>query len=165
MDQERYRRLDDDERRVVDDVRKHGWHACCIEPDAEGPGLNYSIGLIETENHPEIIIFGLDRRLTHDIMWGMVHDIRAGRRFDRPGRYEDLIDQYACAVRPVHESQHPPFLGYAMWYMRWIGRMGELEAVQLFWPSKCDGLFPWEDGCPQPVIDLQPLLYLPAEPD
>jgi hypothetical protein len=119
--------------------------------------------LIETLNHPEIIMFGLERDLMHGVMWIMVREIRAGRRIEEPALYGGLLDGYACAIRPVHASRHVEFLGYGMWYMRTIGRSDQLRAVQLFWPSK-SGPFPWEEGCPKIVADLQPLLYQQAAP-
>lgn len=36
---------DADEQRVIDDVRKFGWHVIGIEEDAEGPGYAFSVGM------------------------------------------------------------------------------------------------------------------------
>lgn len=33
---------DDDEQRVIDDVRQYGWHVVVINADDEGPGFAYS---------------------------------------------------------------------------------------------------------------------------
>jgi hypothetical protein len=33
--------------------------------------------------------------------------------------------------------------------------------VQIVWPGKLDGLFPWEEGCNELVIERQLPLYLP----
>lgn len=164
MTSSRHEQLDPDESRVVDDIREYGWHAVCVEEDEEGPGFNYSVGLLETLDHPEIIVFGLDRGLMHDVMWNMVREIRSGRRFEDPVRYEEVLEGCACAIRPVHGTQHAAYLGYAIWYTRWLETRIELRAVQLIWPGKVDGLFPWEPGCAPIVIERQPLLYLPAAP-
>ncbi len=158
---EREAKLSQSERRVIDDVRAYGWHGVWVAEDEEGPGFNYSVGLLESLEHPELILFGLKREVMHDIMWEMVRSIQAGRRFEQPGLYDGIIEGLACAVRPVHATQQRLYLGYALWYLRWRGGQRELQAVQVFWPGK-DGRFPWEPGCAAVVAARQPLLYRPA---
>ncbi len=158
---DRYAQLTKSERRVIDDIRAFGWHGVWVEEDAEQPNFNYSVGFLDTLQHAEIIIFGLPRKVMHEIMWEMFRDIQSGRRFEEPALYDGLIERFACAVRPVHPTQHRLYLGYALWYLRWLGAGRELKAVQLFWPGK-DGLFPWELGCSSVAVARQPLLYLPA---
>lgn len=156
--------LEPDEQRVLDDIAKYGWHDVCIETDEVGPGFNYTVGFMQTVEHPEVIIFGLKRNVMHDVLWGIFRDIQKGLRFDTPGLYENLLEGCACTSRQVHASQHPDYLGYAMWHCRHRGLKGLLSAVQCFWPGKLDGKFPWEDGCNEEVRMRQPLLYLPKQP-
>lgn len=46
-----------------------------------------------------------------------------------------------------------------MGYVRYLGRTGELEAMQVFWPDKA-GKFPYEVGCDLDVFRCQPRLDL-----
>jgi hypothetical protein len=48
-------------------------------------------------------------------------------------------------------------------FLRHIGRIGELEAVQAFWPD-CTGKFPFEPGCDLGVSQLQPRLDIALTP-
>jgi Sulfatase len=52
----------------------------------------------------------------------------------------------SIGLRRVHPTQHSLYLGFAMGYSRYTGRIGELEAIQVFWPDS-GGRFPFEVGC------------------
>jgi hypothetical protein len=48
-------------------------------------------------------------------------------------------------------------MGFAMGFLTSNGHMGELQAMQAFWPDR-SGRFPFEVGCDWPVYELQPRL-------
>jgi hypothetical protein len=50
-----------------------------------------------------------------------------------------------------------------MGYCRYIGRIGELEAMQAFWPDG-NSRFPFEVGCDLAVYQLQPRLDVGLTP-
>jgi hypothetical protein len=153
--------LDKSEQRLIDDIARIGWHLMGIPADAEGPSFVYSIGMMETLNHPEIIMFGLDVELMARVINTMGRDIRGGRSFVEPVRYDGLIERYACKTLRVDEEFQLGYFGYALWYRHHIGKEGTLQAVQCFWPDK-QGLFPDEPGCNPNVVRLQPRLQRPA---
>jgi hypothetical protein len=151
--------LDDEIARVV---RKHGWFAANVS-DNEPPFL-YSIGLMQTADHPEFIVFGLEPDNAHALISGLIWDIKVGGRFDQPGIYTIVLgEEYRIGIRRVHPTQHPLYLGFAMGYCRHLGRIGELEAVQAFWPDS-SGKFPFEVGCDPGVSHYQPRLDIPLTP-
>jgi len=149
--------LDKSEQRIVDDIARHGWHVLGVLASADKPPFAYSIGMMPTLAHPEIVVFGLDHRLCATIINTMGKEIRQGRSFREPGLYEGLIEHFACKIRPVAQASHANHLGYAMWHHRHIKQACPLEAVQLLWPDKA-GLFPDEPGCNRGIIALQPVL-------
>ena len=55
----------------------------------------------------------------------------------------------------VHPTQHELYLGFAMGFLTNIGRIGELEAMQAFWPDR-SGKFPFDVGCDLGVYEAQP---------
>jgi hypothetical protein len=148
------------EQKVIDDIGKHGWHGVVIEPDEAGSGFEYSIGFMSQLHHPEVIIFGLPKKVSHDILWVLYHEIRKDRSFSMAGIYEDILEQTICEFRPVDVRQHATYLGYAMWHCRYCGKAGRLEAMQCFWPDK-SGRFPWDSMVDELVADAQPRLDLP----
>lgn len=145
------------EEEIAEVVRQHGWYAASIS-DHQPPFL-YTIGLIQTLDHPELIMFGLEARDIHALFSQLVRDIRGGRSYTEPGEYTVSIggDELRLGFRRVHRTQHEVYLGFAMRYCRYIGHRGELEAMQAFWPDN-NGKFPFNAGCDLAVNRLQPRL-------
>ncbi len=119
---------------------------------------------MQTFGHPELIIFGLDPRQSHGVLAGIVREIRIGGSFKTPGTHSGiLLNDARIAIRQVHPTQHPLYLGYAMGFCRHIGRVGQLQAVQVFWPDN-GGKFPFDVGCDLDVYRHQPRLDIPLTP-
>ena len=148
---------DESEQRVVDDVARHGWHVVGVNDGQDGPAFAFSIGFVQTLAHPEIIMFGPPIQSMWRILNTIGAQIRSGRSFSTSGLYEDVIERYACKVMPMAGGGHARCLGYAMWYARHVGDLGDLSAVQCLWPDK-SGRFPDDPGCDASIVALQPLL-------
>jgi hypothetical protein len=148
---------------IAEAVREFGWFAADVN-DHKPPFL-YTIGLMHTWQHPELVIFGLDAANAYALFSGLIREIRVGRAFAEPGVYTVNLDgtEHRVGFRRVHPTQHPLYLGFAMGFMRNIGRIGELEAVQAFWPDRA-GKFPFELGCDIAVYQLQPRLDIGLSP-
>jgi hypothetical protein len=149
------------ERNIAADVERVGWSAISVS-DAS-PSFAYSVGLMFSLKHPELIVFGVADE-GHNVLRAMVEDIRGGRSFAEPRAYDGVLAQGRIATRPVHPSQHESYLGYAMGYCRERGRIGALEAVQVFWPDRT-GRFLFERECDDAVWAAQPRLDHPVWPD
>lgn len=158
--------MDDDFASLDDEfaaeVRTFGWSMASID---HKPLFQYTIGLMETCRHPEFIVFGLEPEHGHALFSGLMREIRAGRSFADPGvhgiRFGDEVRR--VGFRRVHPTQHAPHLGFAMGFLTGIGRIGELEAVQVFWPD-VEGRFPFDVGCDLAVFELQPRLDVGLTP-
>lgn len=147
--------IEPDDQRTLNNISEHGWSGIIIEADHEGPGFEYTVGLMATECHPEIIVFGLPSKRSHDTLWTLVEALRSGVRFDAPGRHQHVFEGVPSLCRPVHPSQHNEYMGVAVWHRRFLGSDGTLRAVQCLWPDE-HGKFPGEVGCAQSVEALQP---------
>jgi hypothetical protein len=148
---------------IAEVVRQHGWYAANVS-DHKPPFL-YTIGLMETCRHPEFIIFGLEADNAHALFSGLIRDIRAGKSYAEPGVYTVNLggDEHRVGFRRVHPTQHPMYLGFALGFLTNIGRIGELKAMQAFWPDG-SGRFPFEVGCDLGVYQLQPRLDIALTP-
>ena len=148
---------------IADIVRQHGWYAANVN-DADPPFL-YTIGLMDTCKHPEFIIFGLDADNAYALFAGLIADIRNGQSYSQNGvRTIELGgEKHQVGFRRVHPTQHSVYLGFAMGYMRHVGRIGELDAMQAFWPD-AKGRFPFDAGCDLAVYNLQPRLDIGLTP-
>ncbi len=150
------------EAEIAEIVREYGWFAADIYDHS--PPFVYSVGLMQTCDHPELIIFGLEPGDAHGILSNMFHAIRNGESFRETCTYVGILTGHrSVGIRPVDPSQHPLYLGLAMGYCRFIGRIGELMAVQVFWPDQI-GKFPFEVGCDLEVYRRQPRLDLALTP-
>src|SRR5262245_39269558 len=69
-------------------VDRHGWSAVCVYDGS--PPFIYSVGLMFTAKHPELIIFGLQHE-GYNILRAMVEDIRNGRSFAEPATYAGVL--------------------------------------------------------------------------
>jgi hypothetical protein len=139
---------------IAEDVAKYGRSIITIS-DIEPPFV-YTVGLMFTYNHPELILFG-QRETGADIVRGMVELIAEGRRFDAPGEYDGVLMKGNIATRRVHPMQHEFCFGFAMGYCTSRGRCGQLEAIQVFWPDR-QGRFPFNGDCDEGVWARQPRL-------
>lgn len=147
------------EAEIADIVKEHGWFAASVS-DADPPFL-YSIGVMESCHHPELIIFGLDSRISRNILSTMFEQIRGGSSFAEAGTYAGVLPgENRIGIRRVDPTQHPLYLGYAMGYCTFRGRIGELEAVQVFWPDD-NGKFPFDVACNIDVYQRQPRIDIP----
>jgi hypothetical protein len=150
------------ETEIAEVIREHGWFSANVF-DAVPPFV-YTIGLMQTWNHPELILFGREPNTAHRALSTMVESIRGGGSYREPSTYSGILQgDSKIGLRCVDPTQHPLYLGYAMGYLTFIGRIGELQAMQVFWPDKT-GKFPYEVGCDLDVFRFQPRLDLALTP-
>lgn len=136
--------LDPRDRKVVDLIRELGWFDTRVfDPDGDAPDFSYSTGFWVNAGHPEAIIFGLPSETSHDLLWDIYRDARAGNPLPIGTRIpaDRLfvgLPAYAFAVARRHYRGH---LGKNLWFYG-----GEdFECMQIVWPDLA-GLFPWEAG-------------------
>lgn len=148
---------------IAEIVRQYGWYAANVN-DAD-PSFLYTIGLTQTFEHPEFIVFGLDAEHAYALLSGLIDDIRNGKSYSASGVYDINLggDAHRVGFRKVHSTQHPLYLGFAMGFQVRMRRTGELQAMQVFWPDS-GGKFPFEAGCALDVYNLQPRLDIGLSP-
>lgn len=154
-------KLEPSDQELLNDIEEHGFQALHIFAEREEPAFTFSIGFTESLRSPEVIIFGLNRELMHNMLWEVFRQLKAGKAMADGVCWSHLIDGFDCISRPVHPSWTRKYLGTAIWHQRYRTGNDEVTAFQLFWPGAQQGLFPWEAGCDSFVIGQQPALYLP----
>ena len=99
----------DDE--IAEDVEKYGYSLLNVS-DARPP-FRYSVGLLKTYNHPELIVFGLDSDNSYYLFDKLIQNLAAGIRYNEPGIIEFEIDgtNHRIGLRRVHETQQQVYLG------------------------------------------------------
>jgi hypothetical protein len=125
----------------------------------------YTIGLLETFGHPELVVTTLSMEGAASLFTGLVDRIRNGESFDASSRESVHVD-VPIRFSSVHPTQwlHGRF---AMW-VNYYGHLGVLpaqpEAVQVLWPNELDIFPPDRDFCHE-HRNCQPLLSSPVAAD
>ena len=139
------------------------WRSIAVEASEHSPAFVYSVGFLESHGHPEVIVFGLEASQAHTILAILEEDLEAGKSYAEAGEHTGILQDQPIAIRPVHQSQHTRYLGYAMEAARLAGVPDRLRCVQLLWPD-ARGRFPFEPGCDSLVAHFQPRLEFPVPP-
>ena len=144
---------------LLAEVATHGWIVMRISADGPGPDFAYSIGLVRTYGHPEVIVVGLPLDVAQRIINDLGKAVRDGARF-RAGEISDaFLKDYDVTFRAVPGYQYGAYLG---WGRRVYGD-SDFPVLQLIYPDRA-GRWPWQDGVSLQFRALQPVLADESEP-
>src|SRR5262249_23936133 len=130
---------DDRDRKVLADIARVGWTVIAVQADGEGSGFAFSIGLLHTLGHPEILIMGLRPQIAQQLINNIGDAIREGQRFEAGKHYEGIAAGFPLAFVEMDRRYYREYLGYAGWFYRGP----DFPVLQCVWPDK-QGVFPWE---------------------
>lgn len=129
--------------KIEDDIERVGWSAVGV---MDNPPFTYTVGLTESYDHPELIIYGIGAETAHGILSVAVHHIEkeyeggVGKTYEAGQRYDEILDGYEVLFVD-HPADFP--LTAAASYYKAMGK--EWEALQLVWPD-VEGKFPGEES-------------------
>ncbi len=149
------------EQRIVANVEQYGCHVMHVfDPDGVKANFSYSIGFPVSLCQSDVIVFGLDRKLMQSMINEIHRQCRDGLAMQDELRVSNLLEGFDCELRSVRsENLVAEYFGSAMWYHRTQTGHAVTGAFQIVWPGAVNGLFPWDEGVSQDVIDAQPALY------
>ncbi len=124
--------LDAVERKVLQDVRKWGWHVIQVFEDGDRPAYAYTIGLAHRFEHPELIVIGLEDEIAGGVLNRIAGTIRDGARVQPFSRLSGHLDGAALLAVPVKKTAYRDHLGIA----RWFHRGDDFDTLQLLWPGE-----------------------------
>jgi len=124
-------------------IKEYGWHVMFIfDPENAHEDFAYTIGLEESFDHPEIVIFGLEKDSAHAILTDIVTDIKSGISMEPNKRLGDVVGgDYDVMFKPIKSDSFEEYLGTAV---EFYGK--PFRAHVMFWPDKANVL-PTEEGC------------------
>ncbi|MGV8882438.1 MAG: DUF4262 domain-containing protein [Rhodoglobus sp.] len=141
--------LDQEDRRTIQIVRRHGWLVQSVGGDGESPPFAYTVGLFGL-GHPELIVFGLD----YSSAAGLLNDLG-----EKVRENEDILPGQILLFPGTDTRVRADVLpnpGQVLFAAnRFYQRPDEasVPAFQLTWDV--DGAFPGEPGYSKPAW-LQP---------
>lgn len=142
-------------KRVHADVSQHGWHVVAVapRPDESFAPFAFTVGLFQTYQHPELIVFSLPMNVAHSILGTCVERIEEGKTFDGGPVRSDVLNRYRAAFLTVDQSFYRDYLGTAIGFYEHL----DFPVLQLVWPDR-DDHFPWEPNCNPSFSAEQPIL-------
>ncbi|MCC8363235.1 DUF4262 domain-containing protein [Lysobacter sp. A6] len=147
----------DYERKLLRNVDQFGWQCTSVyEPedsDSEEPPFSYSVGLHQSYQQPEFIIFGLDAKVAHAIIATCANKFADGSGIDLDQPSYDLIEDLPCVFVRVPRDRYNEYVYSALWFYA----EKEFPLYQIVWPD-ADGLFPWHADASAGFRQWQPVL-------
>lgn len=142
------------DQKLLDDVEEYGVHIVHVAEDDDGaPGFSFTVGLWETFQQPEVLVFGLAEEVAHDLLNALADEAAEDRKFLAGTRHDDVLVGYPVRFLDVPKARYDDYLGSAVWAYEGDG----FPCVQLVWPDK-QGRWPWEPGVREGFADAQPVL-------
>ncbi len=145
--------MDAIDRRAVADVKRYGWHIILIPPGEEPgePAFAYSIGMMHSLGHPEILMSGQPSTLLGGWINEIGEQITAGYPLVVGKVREGVVEGFAVTAEPVTAVARDDAVGI----LRPFYRRDDVPALQCVWASPA-GHFPWQAGAPTELELRQP---------
>ena len=154
---------EDYESKLIENVKEHGWQATHVfDPDNNFPSFTYSIGFPETLGCGDFIIFGLRQDLMHNMLWEIFHQIKAGQTPADMLEWDEILGGgFKVISRTVCKKHyHDEYFNSSRWYLnKQMKTQKYFPAFQIVWPGAQQNKFPWDEGCVEDVVDMQPALW------
>jgi len=146
--------------RMVHCIELQGWNTTMIQSEDGEPEYAFTTGLWASYAHPELMMIGLPRQIAAKVLHGLSWKIREGeRRFEPGGPYLHVLQDYPVYATAIDDQFQAAYLGGSVWYYYGhLGRKDSFPTLQLVWPDRESGAFPWDAGWPEHYVGLQPLL-------
>ena len=141
--------------RIIENVSAHGWHILTVLGDEVEPGWGYTIGLVSSFAHPEVLIFGLSEEESRVILDKVGEHVRGGGNLADGSTDDAILGGKRAVFRSVAREWYAATAGFAVWFHHEL----HFPLLQLFWPDR-RGWYPWDVDCDPAVKVMQPRLFL-----
>jgi hypothetical protein len=153
------RTTDKGDRKLIDDIESFGVHILHIfDPEGVDPEYSYSVGLWHTQNHPEVLIYGLKSDLRQSVINYIKNEIKLGGSFRDGESAEGVLQGFTVYFQALPLHHYKKHLGWAKWFYGG----NDFPVVQMLWPTT-SGVYPWDETASESLLAMQPVLTaLPA---
>ena len=138
---------------IQEGIDKQGFFVCNFTATDSSPAFSYTIGLRETESHPDFLTMGLSLETNSYLVVAASEAVKTGKRFELNCDYEDFLEGYPIRFLPILQEHLPNHFGFA--FQHYGTR--EIDAIQIVWPDK-SGKWGWEEDCSPNLAYCQKLL-------
>ncbi|MDZ7905774.1 MAG: DUF4262 domain-containing protein [Cypionkella sp.] len=148
--------VDGQDAKALDDVETYGCHILSITDNTGGPDFCYSIGINKTADQPDVLIFGLNPDVAQFAINQYNDRVRQGEVFNTKLPYHGFLDAcpvYFVAVPQIHFAK---YLGWG----RWFYGGDDFRVMQMIYPDKITGGWPWSERPNADYLWYQPVFGL-----
>lgn len=138
---------------VLHNLKTWGWSFTYVFGSEDEPCFSYSVGLLASYTHPEIIVLGLSEESSHGLVSRVAQRAAQGDPIDLSRPSEDLVRGYAFLFTEVGSVYREKYAKSDCW----LYGSTDFPLYQLIWPSEA-GLFPWHPLAPENYRTAQPIL-------
>jgi hypothetical protein len=153
--------LDPEERKCLADIAEHGCHILAVwDDEGNEPDFAYSVGFPVSVGQPEVLVYGLSREIMKSMINEVCRQCGEGLELSDGLRIQGLLEGHDCIAKWCSSREAiDEHFGWALWYHSTQRGLDVEGFYQIVWPGAASGLFPWDEGVSQDVIDAQPALY------
>jgi hypothetical protein len=142
------------EKNILAHIEAHGCSVTSVfDPDQDEPPFSYSIGIARSAGAPELIVVGLESKISHWLVNEYHRRVRAGETFVPGVDYLGFLEGFSVQFGPVAREHRAGYMRSACW----LHDGPDFEALQLVWPSTA-GVWPWDAKASNELRRRQPLL-------
>lgn len=141
------------EQQLLHNLKTWGWSFTHVLGSEDEPCFSYSIGLLFSYAHPEIIVLGLSKESSHGLVSRVAQRAAQGDPIDLVRPSKDLVHGYTFLFNEVGSIHREKYAKSDCW----LYGGNDFPLYQLIWPSEA-GLFPWHPLAPESYRIAQPIL-------
>ena len=132
-------------------IKREGFAFLSIGQDGDTPPFSYTVGITETYERPELIIFGVSQSVANAVFNGFVAKIKNSECFNDGDIVVELLNM-PVAIKAVSKEIAMPFaLNVGS---RYRGSRHVPSFQQIVYPDQ-SGKFPWEPGYDEGMGQIQ----------
>ncbi|MEM9495294.1 MAG: DUF4262 domain-containing protein [Pseudomonadota bacterium] len=145
----------DADRRLFDDIEKYDCQVLSVANAVgeEGPCFSYCIGLATSLGAPELLVVGLNGKLSHSMINHYRDEIRNGRKFVAGTFDSGFLEGFDVLFIEANQTARKEFATWADWYHE----RTEFPLYQCIWPTT-SGIWPWQAEASENFTRTQPIL-------
>src|SRR3954452_20280855 len=133
-------------------IAESGYHLTYVRED---PPYCYSVGLAQTWDHPELLLYGLSYEDSATVLAALADAVRRGARLAHGVVDSETLNRTVTFL----EIPKDEYYGRLVVTIEVYGHV-DFSALQVVTPDG-KGRFPWQRGCERRVVEAQPLLGQP----
>ena len=153
--------MDDYERNILAHIDEYGCSVTSVfDPEGNHPPFSYSIGIPKSAAAPELIVVGLESKLSHSLINQYNRRIKAGETFVSGVLYLGFLEGFAVQFGEVSRAERAERMRSTVW----LHGGPDFDALQLIWPSTT-GAWPWDPEASAWLRASQPLLAESPPPE